>query len=51
MGDFVSLNKWAMSMGITTDMGSKGSEVGERFEAGEIDKIKEHCSEDIWKTF
>lgn len=50
-GDFVSLNKWAYVMGITTDMGSKGSDVGEWFEKGEFDKIKEHCSEDLWKTF
>jgi len=50
-GEYVSLDMWAYAMGIVTDFGTKGSEVGEWFEKGEFDKIKEHCSEDIWKTF
>lgn len=50
-GEFVSLDQWAYTMGITNDFGTKGSEVTGWFDAGKFDEIKQHCSEDLWKTF
>ena len=51
-GEHTSLDMWAYIMGISPNINDEGGEkVGEWFEAGDFDKIREHCSMDIWKTF